>query len=344
MARNKSSATSRLYIKAPRSPERTLLVRLGLLVALVSMILGIFWWDRDGLRDQIDGHVSFGDVAYFTAVTVATVGYGDIVPVTPRARLVDTVLVTPIRLVIWLIFLGTAYELVLQRWLEARRMSRMQSKMNDHLIICGFGHSGQSAAHEAVARGTPPAAVLVLDVDDARLAAAAECGYIGLRGDATREHDLADAGIERAGAVLICLDRDDSAVLAVLTVRQLNKTVRIVCSVSEEENIKLIRQAGADAIIAPAIVGGYLMADSMQSSLIADYIEDLMRSDGRVRLIERLARADEIGKPMRDIGPGLIVRLHRGEQRIGFWEAEAGIVRAGDRLIEIEPRTTPVHR
>ncbi len=114
----------RIFIEASGSPERILLNRCLILLVLVAMILAIFWYDRDGLRDQIDGEISFHDVAYFTAVTISTVGYGDIVPVSDRARMKDTLLVTPLRLIIWLIFLGTAYELVLQRWLEARRMKK----------------------------------------------------------------------------------------------------------------------------------------------------------------------------------------------------------------------------
>lgn len=327
----------RLFVKSQRSPERTLLLRLIVLLTLVLTVLCIFWFDRDGLRDQIDGEISFSDVAYFTAVTVSTVGYGDIVPVSDRARIVDTVLVTPIRLVIWLIFLGTAYEFVLQRWLEARRMNRLQRTMQDHLIICGFGHSGESAAQEATARGTPASCILVLDRDAGRLEYASQLGYVGLLGSATREKDLTDAGVARAKAVLVCLDRDDAAVLTVLTLRQINATVRVICSVSEEENIKLIRQAGADAIIAPSVVSGYLMADSTESSHIADYVNDLICSDGHVRLIERSAQPQEVGRPMRELGPGMVVRLHRGAQIVGFWEGPRSIVQSGDLLLEIEP-------
>jgi hypothetical protein len=123
-----SRPLTRLYVRSNRSPERILLTRLAMLITMVAMIMAILWYDRDGLRDQIDGEISFSDVAYFTAVTLTTVGYGDIVPVTDRARIMDALLVTPLRLVIWLVFLGTAYELVLQRWLEARRMTRLQTR------------------------------------------------------------------------------------------------------------------------------------------------------------------------------------------------------------------------
>lgn len=328
---------ARLLVQASRSPEQLLLSRLVLLLALMTLILLIFWFDRAGLKDQIDNNVSFSDVVYFTAVTVSTVGYGDIVPVSDRARILDALLVTPLRLVIWFIFLGTAYELVLQHWLEAWRMNRLKNTLSDHLIVCGFGLRGQNAAREAVARGEPADHVLVLDRDESRIRAAADAGYIGLRGDSTHEQDLADAGLARAKAVLVCLEHDDTAVLTVLTLRQLNAGVRVICSVDEEENIKLIRHAGADAIVAPSMVGGYLMADSIHSSHISEYIDDLMRMDGRVRMQERVVREDEIGRAMRELGPGLVVSLHRAGERINFWEGARAIVQRGDVLLTIEP-------
>jgi voltage-gated potassium channel len=324
-------------MRANRSPEQLLASRLGLLLTLMAVILLVFWFDRDGLRDQIDNDVSFSDVVYFTAVTVTTVGYGDIVPVSDRARILDALLVTPLRLIIWFIFLGTAYELVLQRWLEAWRMNRLKNTLSDHLIICGFGLRGQNAAREAVARGESPDHILVLDRDEASIAAAAAAGYIGLRGDSTREQDLTDAGLLRAKAVLICLGHDDTSVLTVLTLRQLNAGVRVICSVDEEENIKLIRHAGADAIVAPSMVGGYLMADSIHSSHISEYIDDLMRMDGHVRMQERVVREDEIGRAMRELGPGLAVSLHRRGERVGFWEGANAVVQRGDVVLMIEP-------
>lgn len=332
-----SAPRSRLFMQHHSTPERVLLVRCAMLFVLVSTVLAIFWFDRDGLRDQTDGHISFSDVAYFTAVTISTVGYGDIVPVSDRARLVDAVLVTPLRLVIWLIFLGTAYELVLQHWLENWRMRRLHDKLDQHVIICGYGHGGQSAAREAVARGMDPRQIIVIDRNGGLLSQACEDGFVGLHGDATREQDLSAACATRAKSIIICLGHDDATVLCVLTLRQLNSKARVICSISEEENIKLVRQAGADAIVAPSIVGGYLMADSIDSQFVADYISDLMCSEGRVRLWERVARADEVGRRMRDLSPEMVVRLHRGDEKIGFWEGDRSIIRAGDILLTIQP-------
>ena len=83
--------------RSPLSVGQTLALRAGLALGLMAIALFGHWFARDGLRDNIDGSISFIDVLYFTTVTVTTVGYGDIVPVTPEARLFDALVVTPIR-------------------------------------------------------------------------------------------------------------------------------------------------------------------------------------------------------------------------------------------------------
>lgn len=88
--------------------------RVALVAALMGVVLLVHWFDRNSLRDTLDGHVDFIDILYFTTVTITTVGYGDIVPVTPQARLFEALIVTPIRLFVWLIFLGTAYHFVIR--------------------------------------------------------------------------------------------------------------------------------------------------------------------------------------------------------------------------------------
>lgn len=169
-----------LFTKAPVPAERMLLVRLGLVLGLLFLAFLIFWLDRDGLVDNRDGHVSLTDVIYFTMVTVTTVGYGDIAPVTDQARIVDALLVTPIRLFIFLIFLGTAYEMVLRRIIEGFRMRRLQQRLRDHIVICGFGHTGRTAAAEIVAKGHPPDGIVAIDPAESALLEASEAGYIGL--------------------------------------------------------------------------------------------------------------------------------------------------------------------
>ena len=329
-----------LFIGGESTVRRTLVFRAGLVFTLFALVMVVFWLDRDGLRDHHDGHVSFSDVVYFSMVTITTVGYGDIVPITPTARLIDAIFVTPIRLFIWLIFLGTAYQLVIQRLVEDIRMRVMQAKLHDHVVICGFGHAGRSAAAELVRRGTDKRNVLVIDASRAAVESAGEAGYVGLLGDATHEHVLKEARLESAAAVFVCVGRDDTSVLITLTVRHLSPDVRLVAMVQEEENEKLVRQSGADATVMPSKVGGILLADSLDTSNLAGYVLELITVGGRVTLVEREAQPEDVGRTPREIPEGLCVRVLRGNEVFGFWEPDVR-VQTGDRLVVIRPEPLP---
>src|SRR4051812_43606370 len=171
-----SAGEIKLTRQSGRNPWRTLLVRAGLAVGLLVTAFCLLWFDRGGLRDNVDGAISFADVLYFTMITVTTVGYGDIVPVTQQARLFDTFVVTPIRLFVWLIFLGTAYNFVFKRVWEKWRMNVIQRHLQGHVVVAGYGTSGSEAVSELVRRGADPKTVVVIDTSQAALRVARECG------------------------------------------------------------------------------------------------------------------------------------------------------------------------
>ena len=325
-----------LYEKAPISPERMLLTRLLIVIGLFVLVITVLWFDREGLHDTLDDHISFADIVYFAMITVTTVGYGDIVPVDGNTRIVDALFITPIRIFIWFMFLGTAYQLVIQKVMEGFRMSRLKGRLQGHVVVCGFGETGQVAAREMVTKGSTPEDIVVIDISDDCVSQAANAGYIGLRGDPTHERILIDAGVKNARAVIVSLGRDDASVLAVLTARNLSPKARIVSVVWEDENAKLLSQAGANSVVRPSQAGGYLLADSVSSNFVTDYVFDLLTSDGRVELIERLPTEKEIGKPMKEIERGIAVRLYREGKPVGFWESNS-IIQPGDLMLVIEP-------
>ena len=95
--------------------------RIAAVIGLTVFLILFHWFERDGLRDNLDGHVSFRDVVYFTMISATTTGYGDIVPVSDHTRLFDALVVTPVRIFFLLIFIGSAY--VLRLKLEKRRLN-----------------------------------------------------------------------------------------------------------------------------------------------------------------------------------------------------------------------------
>ena len=316
------------------SPLQMLRIRLSIAFLLFCLILLLLWLDRDGLRDQIDGHVSFVDVVYFTMVTVTTVGYGDIVPVSTRARLLDALVVTPVRLGIWFLFLGTAYQLIIRQYMEGYRMAKLHATLNQHLIICGFGHTGQSTVQELLARGVPTDQILVIDQLEERVHLAGSMGVAAFQADAAQEDVLKEAAIHKAKAVIITAGRDDSNALMLLTARHLNSTVRIVVSAKQEENVKLFRQGGADTIVSPATFGGYILAAAVDHGHMVDCFGDLLTAGGKIRLIERPVLADEIGKKPEDLKPDVLLRLYRGGTMLSFFEMDqAGYLQQDDTLL-----------
>lgn len=176
-----------LHRRSRTPPWLTLVWRALLAAALISVVLAAHWLDRDGLKDSADGVVSFLDLLYFTAVTVTTVGYGDIVPVSDEARMLDTFVVTPIRVFLWLIFLGTAYDFVFRQVWERWRMSAIQRRLQDHIIIAGYGASGAESVRELLRRGADAREIVVIDQKPEALEAAAASGVNILEADATRD-------------------------------------------------------------------------------------------------------------------------------------------------------------
>jgi voltage-gated potassium channel len=315
-----------------------LLLRILLVLALLGVVLAAHWLDRGGLRDNLDGEISFTDVLYFTMVTVTTVGFGDIVPVTDRARMFDTFLVTPIRIFVWLIFLGTAYQFLLRNVWEAWVMNRIQERLHDHVIVAGFGASGEETVRELIRRGFPPHRVVVIDVRPTALAEAESLGVAVLEGDATRNATLAAVKVERAKCLAVSAGRDDTSILVVLTARGMAPHLAISVVVRAEDNEELARQAGATTVINPASFAGLLLAGSAHGPHIADYMADLAATDGSVALRERRVGAAEAGRPLSAIGTGLGVRVYRGGRSFGFWDPEAAALQAGDTILEIVPR------
>lgn len=300
-------------------------------------MLVVHWLERDGLKDNLDNHISFIDVLYFTAVTVTTVGYGDIVPVSNGTRLFETFLVTPVRIFVWLIFLGTAYHFVFRNSWQRWRMARIQKQLTGHIIIAGFGTSGSEAVNELLARGEKPEALVVIDSDDGSLALAEALGCNVLKGDATRDRTLLDAAIGRARAIIISAGRDDTSILMTLTARHLAPDLPISVVVRAEDNELLARQAGATTVINPASFAGLLLAGSVHGQHIANYLADLASIDGRVRLVQRTVGPADIGKSLREIATGLGVRIYREGRPFGFWDTEAARLQLGDIIVEIVP-------
>ena len=315
-----------------------LFIRIGLALFLIAIVVMIHWWDRGGLVDNLDGEVSFTDVIYFTMISITTTGFGDIAPITDRARMVEAIIVTPIRFAVFFIFVGTAYNFIIKRSWESFRMARIQEQLSDHIVVLGYGVSGSEAVAELIERGTDPAQIVVIDPSEERLVEAEAQGCNVMAADATRDGTLQAVRIERAQNVLVSAGRDDTSILIVLTVRALAPNVPISMVVRADDNEQIARQAGANNVINPVRFTGLLLAGSAKGAHIAEYLADLASVSGRVQLVEREVTDDECGCSISELpsgGRGL--RVYRNGKALGFWEDECQNLQKGDIIVEIIP-------
>ncbi|UZK69889.1 potassium channel family protein [Sphingomonas sp. S1-29] len=307
-------------------------------LTLVGIAIAVHWFDREGLRDNYDGQISFADVVYFTMISITTTGYGDIAPVTEKARLFDALIVTPIRVFVVVLFIGTTYNFVLKRGWDKWRMARIQRNLDGHIVVAGYGKTGSEAVEELIARGRDPASIVVVDGDADRLARAEERGCNVLLGDATRDATLIDVQVARACAMIVAGGRDDTSILILLTARHLAPDLPISIIVKAEDNELPARAAGATTVINPVSFAGLLLASSCSGRHIADYMMDLASYEGRVQLSERPVRLDEVNQPLSAITSGLGLRIYRGGEVYGFSAPEAQALHEGDVIVEILPR------
>ena len=236
------------------------------------------------------------------------------------------------------IFVGTAYNFIIKRSWERFRMARIQKQLSGHVVVLGFGISGSEAVAELIERGTDPSSIVVMDTSEERLQIAEEMGCNVICADAARDENLIAVRIAEARTVLVSAGRDDASILIVLTVRHLAPKVPISVVVRAEDNEILAQQAGADNVINPVRFTGLLLAGSAQGSHVADYLADLASVSGRVQLVERPVRPEEIGKPLNSLATGgMGLRIYRGEDAIGFWEDGAKALQTGDIVVEILP-------
>jgi voltage-gated potassium channel len=309
--------------------------RVFAVLALLALAIGVHWIERDGLRDNADGHVSFLDIIYFTSISITTTGYGDIVPVSDSARMFDALIVTPIRIFVVLIFLGTAYNFVLKRTWEKWRMSVIQRTLSGHIVIAGYGTTGSEAVDELIARGERPERFVVIDGDEEALERAKACGCIVFHADSTRDQVLMDARITQAESMIVSAGRDDTSILITLTARHLAPNLPISVIVKNEDNELPARAAGATTVVNPVSFAGLLLASSCTGPHIADYLTDLASIHGQVQLAERAVTRAEVGKPLSAIATGLGLRVYRDGAHYDRKAPEAAALQAGDTIVEI---------
>ncbi|GFE15385.1 potassium channel family protein [Streptomyces platensis] len=320
--------------RAPKPPLRQVARRLLMALFVLLATVFIVWIDRNEYHDNADGKVDLLDCFYYATVTLSTTGYGDIVPYGDSARLLNILLITPLRVLFLIILVGTTLEVLTERTREQWQLKRWRNALRDHTVIVGFGTKGRSAAQTLCATGLHRDRIVIVDPSSKVIDAAVADGFAGVVGDATRSDVLLRAEVQRAHQVVIATQRDDTAVLVSLTARQLNKRANIVAAVREEENAPLLRQSGANSVITSASAAGRLLGLSVHSPSAGTVMEDLIQQGSGLDLVERTVVKAEVGKSVRETDD-LVVSVLRGHRLLGYDDPEASPLQSTDRLITI---------
>lgn len=311
-----------------RHPFRTVVYRLVGAVALLAAIALVVFLGREGYLDEADGGVSFLDAVYYATVSGTTTGYGDIVPVSDTARRVTIWVVTPLRVAFLILVVSTTVEVLAASSRYLFRVQRWRSSVKDHYVICGYGTKGRSAASSLASRSVTNDRVVVVELDSVAADEANRDGYTVVVGNCTREAVLKRAEVEKAKGVVVAVDRDDTAVLATLTIRALNPRAQLVVAAREEENSKILRRGGASMVITSDEATGRLLGLALDSPHQAALIEDLLLIGEGIDLVERETNPDQVGQQPPE---GTVAVIRQG--RILDRQTE---IKQGDRLLSIE--------
>ncbi len=201
--------------------------------------------------------LDFYNALYFTIVTLATVGYGDIVPHTISQKLFSiTLAIGGVGLIAYVFSLAlSVFAMTLEETISGSRIRRMVKEMRNHFILCGFGRVGSAVFKELKERNYK-----VIIIEKNRSFVEKELwedpNILAIAGDATDEELIKDAGIENARGVIITTGNDVDNLFITLTCREMRPDIWIVARASTQENKKRLLRAGADRVISPEINAG----------------------------------------------------------------------------------------
>lgn len=322
------------------SPIAAITRRIGAALLILAITVLVVYLGRDGYRDVNGDGLSLLDAVYYATVSLSTTGYGDITPVTEQARLINILVLTPLRLLFLIVLVGTTLELLTERSRQAFTVQRWRSRVHDHVVVVGFGTKGAAAVDTLLGDHTDPARIVVVDTDPERLRLASGRGVVTVHGNGARSEVLRAAGVERAASIVVAPSRDDTTVLVTLTAREIAPpSATIVASVREAENEHLVRQSGANSVVVSSETAGRLLGMATTTPQVVNVIEDLITPDAGFAIAERDVEAGEVGGSPRHLSD-IVLGVVRGGTLHRVDAPTVDALEAGDRLLYIR-KVTP---
>ena len=308
---------------------------LGLGILLVILLGGALGYQT------IEGW-DFSDGLYMAVITLSTVGYQEVRPLSQSGRIFTMILIFS-GLGFMFYVVGVMAQVIvdgqLQDILGRRRLQKTIEKLKDHYIICGFGRIGEVIARELSCNHIP---IVVIDSRPQHVQILDKLGYPYLIGNAIQEEILLAAGLTRAQGLVATVTSDADNVYIVLTARSLNPNLKIVARAGEAGSEQKLRRAGANIVISPYELGGQRMAQTIIRPTVVDFM-DVALGEGFELSLEEIAvsaNSELVGVSLKDSGIRqrldlIIVAIKRIDGTMLFNPQPETAILAGDTLIAL---------
>lgn len=313
------------------SPWRLILNRLAWALGLILFVAVVVFLDSDAYSEPL----TFLDAVYYSTVSLSTTGYGDITPVTPWARFLNVILITPARLAFLVILVGTTLSVLTEKSRKTFQIQHWRKTVRNHTVVIGYGTKGAGAVSALLADGVPASQIAVVDTNRAALANAEHKGLVTVYGSGAKQDVLKIAGVARAASVVVTPSTDDTAVLVTLSVRELAPKAKVVASVRESENRHLLLQSGADSVVTSAETAGRLLGLATVTPTVVGMMEDLLSPNEGFSVAERAVKEFEVGSNPRHL-KDIVLAVLRNTELYRVDTAEACSLKPGDHLLYIK--------
>jgi voltage-gated potassium channel len=271
--------------------ESDLISRLRLAGAMLTTVIG-----TAVMGYVLIGHASILDAVYMAVITVAGVGYGEIIP-TEHNHLLRIfnmfVVVVGVTITVYVFSVVTAFlvEGELRNLFWRRKMQKRINNLEHHFIVCGVGDTGRHTVDELHRTQTPYMVIETSEDNIKKLQQAAPGEYeevLYLIGDATDESVLEEAGIDRAKGIIFALATDKDNLVATIIARQRNAHLRIITRCIDPRYSERMTKAGADSTVSPNRIGGMRMASEALRPHVVSFLDLMLREHSRTLRIEEI--------------------------------------------------------
>lgn len=236
-------------------------------------------------------HYTLIDALYMTVITLATIGYNEVEPLSDAGKIFNIIFIISSFAVFAFIVSSLTRDIVsgeMARYLKNRKLMNAIEKFSGHVIICGFGRHGQQAAEILSANKMD---YVVIDTANVHMKNWLEENkkLVYIHGDATDDETLTKAGIMKAKAVLLTLPTDADNVFTVLSIRAMNPSIIIISRAQLKSSVGKLKTAGADHVILPEMIGGAYMASLISKPDVIELINSLWSDHTESANIESVA-------------------------------------------------------